>query len=464
MAEFPKRSQHPWDDQLKAYIDHGDAAKPEVDLSGVQQSLTGTGSPLGVVTPPRAGIIYIDKAMTNGARQWISTGTNNTSWVVTDGDTGWRDLRSYLVNGATPIGAEPVMVRRVGAMVTMHLAISWPTPWDPGTPVMVAPLGGFMRPVGTGFMPPSYDASLMTAYGRTDGSTFSLEVDAYSNEARWTWTWMTDDPWPTTLPGSPAVRFWQTLAIIPQVSQETSYTARNIQSLTPYEGRLYVGYGDYGDNTGPCDIISVGADGSIQTHLSGVPTESVETIRVFDGALFIPSIDPSWYFGPGGLTTNHGGTWRTIEIRPDMVHTFDFAMTSDGAWWVCGSSLSDTDSQVGHASVLRSTDEGATWTKVRRSSSEGTFVRYYWIRTDGTYVYVDDRSADGAETYYRSSDGTSWEAVSTAPADPLDTLDPALSTAPMPQGATSRSVAQLDGVWYCGGEEGRVYRFVPPQG
>lgn len=261
-------------------------------------------------------------------------------------------------------------------------------------------------------------------------------------------------------PASPSVTSptWTLHATVPTVAQESTEYARRVQTLTPYDGRLYVGYGDYGDNTGPCDIISVGADGSIQTHLSGVPTESVETIRAFDGALFIPSIDPSWYFGPGGLTTNYGGTWRTIEIRPDMVHAFDFAMTSDGAWWVCGSSLSDTDSQVGHASVLRSTDKGATWTKVRRSETESSWSRYYWIRTDGTYVYVDDASADGAPTYYRSSDGTSWEAVITAPADPLDTLHPVLSTIPMPQGATSRSVARLKGVWYVGGDDGMIYR------
>ena len=186
----------------RALLTAADAAAQRAAL-GVQQSLAGTGSPLGVVTPSRAGIIYVDTAATNGARQWISTGTNNTSWVVTDGDTGWRDLQTYLVNGATPIGAEPVMVRRVGAMVTMHLAISWPIPWDIGTAVMVAPLGGFMHPVGTGYMPPPY-GDTMAVYGRTDGSTFSLEVYAYSDEARWTWTWMTDDPWPTTLPGSPA--------------------------------------------------------------------------------------------------------------------------------------------------------------------------------------------------------------------------------------------------------------------
>jgi hypothetical protein len=40
-------------------------------------SLTGSGSPSGVVTPTQSGILYVDKT-TPGL--WVSTGTTNTSW------------------------------------------------------------------------------------------------------------------------------------------------------------------------------------------------------------------------------------------------------------------------------------------------------------------------------------------------------------------------------------------------
>ena len=60
----------------------------------VDYNWIGSGSPYGVLTPTSKGIEYTDTAQTNGARKWISTGTTNTSWVVTDGDTGWRRMLS----------------------------------------------------------------------------------------------------------------------------------------------------------------------------------------------------------------------------------------------------------------------------------------------------------------------------------------------------------------------------------
>lgn len=52
--------------------------------------LTGTGFPEGVVSAP-VGSKYIDTAVTNGAHEWMKkTGTGNTGWVVTVGDTGGR--------------------------------------------------------------------------------------------------------------------------------------------------------------------------------------------------------------------------------------------------------------------------------------------------------------------------------------------------------------------------------------
>src|SRR5690349_4343990 len=65
-------------------------------------ALTGTGSPENVVTAT-IGTEYIDTTATNGAIKWIKvTGSGNTGWKVLYGDTGWRDIRSLLVNGWVP--------------------------------------------------------------------------------------------------------------------------------------------------------------------------------------------------------------------------------------------------------------------------------------------------------------------------------------------------------------------------
>ena len=60
--------------------------------SPTEFELRGTGSPEGVVTAA-VGTYYIDTAITNGAMRWAKkTGTGNTGWKVTEGDTGWRSL------------------------------------------------------------------------------------------------------------------------------------------------------------------------------------------------------------------------------------------------------------------------------------------------------------------------------------------------------------------------------------
>lgn len=76
---------------------------------------TGTGFPNGVVSAP-VGSTYIDTAATNGAIEWKkATGTGNTGWVVSVGDTGWRNVTSIFTNlEAVHASDFGVMWRRVG--------------------------------------------------------------------------------------------------------------------------------------------------------------------------------------------------------------------------------------------------------------------------------------------------------------------------------------------------------------
>ena len=77
----------------------------------------GSGSPYGSLTPDRVGIEYIDTAQTSGARKWISTGTTSTSWVVTDGNTGWVEITSRMSAG---IGASAhIYVMRTNSIVSL---------------------------------------------------------------------------------------------------------------------------------------------------------------------------------------------------------------------------------------------------------------------------------------------------------------------------------------------------------
>lgn len=123
-----------------------------------RRELRDTGSPYGVLAPPRAGITYVDEAGSLGAWEWLSTGTTNTSWVVKHGDTGWRNMASLLANGWT---ATYVHVRRTGSTVWLRIrglsgagatattVLTLPTGFRPSstlTGLLVSTSGTVLRP------------------------------------------------------------------------------------------------------------------------------------------------------------------------------------------------------------------------------------------------------------------------------------------------------------------------------
>ena len=82
--------------------------------------ITGTGSPLGVVSAP-VGTLYVDTAKTLGAVLWRKdTGTGSTGWIVVDGDTGDRNLTTTLTNGWTEVPNQPLQIKRVGNLVSLR--------------------------------------------------------------------------------------------------------------------------------------------------------------------------------------------------------------------------------------------------------------------------------------------------------------------------------------------------------
>lgn len=81
----------------KAQMDAADALK--LNISDNRVELRGVGFPQGVVSAP-VGSTYIDTNATNGAIEWKkATGSSTTGWVVSVGDTGWRDVLPLVNTG-----------------------------------------------------------------------------------------------------------------------------------------------------------------------------------------------------------------------------------------------------------------------------------------------------------------------------------------------------------------------------
>lgn len=180
--------------------------------------LTGSGQPNGVVTAP-PGVYYTDVAQTAGAIRWFkSTGTGNTGWVVITGDTGWRDVSSWLTSDWVPGKTVPlVRARRTTHGCWVELRIS-PTSTLIGQsqtlsgPVMNLPVGFIpsnytvITPVTTGTSGTHIITNASSRAVLTIGPNASLPgtmLWAASHTCQTQMQFHTVDPWPTTLPGTP---------------------------------------------------------------------------------------------------------------------------------------------------------------------------------------------------------------------------------------------------------------------
>lgn len=189
-----------------------------------QYEIHGTGMPNGKVVAP-VGTTYVDTAVTNRALKWIKlSGTDNQGWEVLTGDTGWRKLPAL-----STLGASAVHVRRVNNTVTYRFdGLSWgwfgvkrrnspgyaAHPSDRDRKVYILNNGaipyGFRAPFsligqifndsgipyGTWYVGSATDANHLrfqfTEPVSTTQDIGDIRVSAIS--------YITDDPWPTTLP------------------------------------------------------------------------------------------------------------------------------------------------------------------------------------------------------------------------------------------------------------------------
>jgi predicted RNA-binding Zn-ribbon protein involved in translation (DUF1610 family) len=141
-----------------------------------------------------------------------------------------------------------------------------------------------------------------------------------------------------------------------KVSDKPSAFARNVWDMIYYEGRIYLGSGDYWNNSGPTDIYSF-VPGQNQFTLDySAPDEMVSKFYIFEGKLVVPGNDPqeSWEFG--NIYIKEAGRWRKVRTIPNGLHCFQLAY-ADG-------NLLAAISTEHQPKLLRSRDWGKTWEPV----------------------------------------------------------------------------------------------------
>lgn len=212
--------------------DKGETGPPGVVSSASSYILVGPGRPdvpsttAGTITgaePVGARYESVDEAGV-GARTWRKVAGNK--WIVTDGDTGWRDVTATLVG----ITGGRFTVRRIGS----NLSIAFEQVFSGGATLPVGTYngGGFGLRLPAGFTPanpgspgPRYfhagaSANILSGIDRSVAGVMHVQVDTgdarrqgalvlqITKEDKLSGGWLqvaTTDPWPTSpLPGSPA--------------------------------------------------------------------------------------------------------------------------------------------------------------------------------------------------------------------------------------------------------------------
>ena len=192
----------------------------------VGHEIRGTGSPEGRIVA-EIGTTYVDVNVTNGALKWIKeSGNDNTGWKVLIGDTGWRTLKALSLVTVNNKKSE-VKIRRVNNLVSFAFG---GLEWD---------FFGIIRRGGEDFagfqrdtqalllriegIPAGFrnEASLIGNFyfgarelagtwylgGKSDGNYMVLDfihsiptTNDITNLRFSSIDYLTDDPWPTTLP------------------------------------------------------------------------------------------------------------------------------------------------------------------------------------------------------------------------------------------------------------------------
>ena len=193
--------------------------------TNVGQEIRGTGSPEGRITA-EIGTTYVDVNMTNGALKWIKeSGNGNTGWKVLIGDTGWRTLKALSLVTVRNKTSE-VKIRRVNNWVSFAFGgLDWGlfgiirrggegfAGFQRDTQALLLRIGGIPAGfrsegsiVGNLYLDNELAGNLYLG-GKSDGNYMLLNFikqiptkNDITNIRLSSISYLTDDPWPTTLP------------------------------------------------------------------------------------------------------------------------------------------------------------------------------------------------------------------------------------------------------------------------
>lgn len=196
-----------------------------------------------------------------------------------------------------------------------------------------------------------------------------------------------------------ATGHWALVGTHPDAAAQPTERGRELRELHGFSGRVYVGFGDYGANTGPIKITPWNPSTGWENEGSQ-DTEAIYQYQQIGQILFSPSIDPA-YQGALELPPNASDYASINGLRqwPDSdrfesFHVFDIRQLGDSMI----ASGSGPGCNLSCGRVWRSDNGGASWYSWYSTSRDASQVwggdRCYAISTHGGRVWADCTAGD----------------------------------------------------------------------
>jgi hypothetical protein len=192
----------------------------------------------------------------------------------------------------------------------------------------------------------------------------------------------------------------------PFAAAQPTPVGRYLHTLEGWRGELFMGYGDYDENTGPIEISAYNPRRSSYGTKLRFPTEAIELFRPIGDRLYAPATDPRGD-GPSAAVAvgKADGHWSNNK-DVWMTHVFDIATFDGTDLWLVGS-------RGTQAIAVRSRDGGHTWATALalapRSGAEKDFARFHFVFAHRGRLYVQAQDRRGG-MFPRSKvfDGVGW--------------------------------------------------------
>lgn len=131
--------------------------------------------------------------------------------------------------------------------------------------------------------------------------------------------------------------------------------ARNISNLKAFDGKLYVGHGDWSDNSGPTDIWYFDLQKKEFVKQGQIEDEAADHYRVINGSLYVPGTDPREDWSLGNFYRLENGQWVKHRTLPGAIHCFDIVGVDETLFAMTSRLIEQPQC------LMVSTDDGKTW-------------------------------------------------------------------------------------------------------